>query len=42
MIDLCKGNGYLVVYIVGMMVGNVCIVNCKEIVIFMSGMIWFF
>ena len=42
MTDLCKGNGYLAVYIAGMMVGNARIVNRKEIATFMSGMTWLF
>ena len=40
--DLVKGNGYLAVYIAGMMVGNARIVNRKEIATFMSGMTWLF
>ena len=40
--DLLKGNGYLAVYIAGMMVGNARIVNRKEIATFMSGMTWLF
>ena len=42
MTDLCKGNGYLAVYIAGMMVGNARIVNRKEIATFMNGMTWLF
>ena len=37
--DLCKGNGYLAVYIAGIMVGNNRITNRKEISTFMNGMI---
>ena len=40
--DRCKGNGYLAVYIAGMMVGNARIVNRKEIATFMNGMTWLF
>lgn len=40
--DLIKGNGYLAVYIAGMMVGNTKIVNRKEISTFMDGMTWLF
>lgn len=40
--DLCKGNGYLAVYIAGMMVGNARIVNRKEISTFMDGLTWLF
>ena len=38
--DLCKGNGYLAVYIAGIMVGNNRITNRKEISTFMNGMTW--
>ena len=31
MTDLCKGTGYLAVYIAGMMVGNARIVNRKAV-----------
>lgn len=37
---LCQGNGYLAVYIAGMMVGNARIVNRREISTFMDGMTW--
>lgn len=40
--DLCKGNGYLAVYIAGIMVGNTRIANRKEISTFMDGMTWLF
>ena len=40
--DLVKGNGYLAVYIAGMMVGNTKITNRKEIATFMDGMTWLF
>lgn len=40
--DLAKGNGYLAVYIAGMMVGNSRITNRKEISTFMDGMTWLF
>lgn len=38
--DLVKGNGYLAVYIAGMMVGNHRIANRKEIYTFMDGLTW--
>lgn len=40
--DLVKGNGYLAVYIAGIIVGNNKIVNRKEISTFMDGMTWLF
>lgn len=40
--DLIKGNGYLAVYIAGMIVGNNKIINRKEISTFMDGMTWLF
>lgn len=40
--DLIKGNGYLAVYIAGIMVGNTKITNRKEISTFMDGMTWLF
>ncbi|WP_455674761.1 potassium/proton antiporter [Phocaeicola sp.] len=40
--DLCKGNGYLAVYIAGIIVGNNRITNRKEIATFMNGMTWLF
>ena len=40
--DLCKGNGYLAVYIAGIMVGNNRITHRKEISTFMNGMTWLF
>lgn len=40
--DLCRGNGYLAVYVAGIMVGNARIVNRKEISTFMNGMTWLF
>ena len=40
--DLCRGNGYLAVYIAGIMVGNNRITNRKEISTFMNGMTWLF
>lgn len=42
MTDLVKGNGYLAVYIAGIMVGNAKITNRKEIATFMDGMTWLF
>ena len=38
--DLLKGNGYLAVYIAGMMVGNNKIMHRKEIYTFMDGLTW--
>lgn len=40
--DLIKGNGYLAVYIAGMMVGNNRIRFRKEIYTFMDGLTWLF
>lgn len=40
--DLLKGNGYLAVYIAGMMVGNNKIMYRKEIYTFMDGLTWLF
>lgn len=40
--DLLKGNGYLAVYIAGIMLGNNKIINRKEISTFMNGMTWLF
>lgn len=40
--DLLKGNGYLAVYIAGMMVGNNRIMYRKEIYTFMDGLTWLF
>ncbi|MDE6349066.1 MAG: potassium/proton antiporter, partial [Bacteroides sp.] len=40
--DLLKGNGYLAVYIAGMMVGNHKIMYRKEIYTFMDGLTWLF
>mgnify|MGYP002230483490 CR=1 FL=1 len=37
-----KGNGYLAVYIAGMMVGNNKIMHRKEIYTFMDGLTWLF
>ena len=39
---LLKGNGYLAVYIAGMMVGNNKIMHRKEIYTFMDGLTWLF
>ncbi len=38
--DLVKGNGYLAVYIAGVVVGNAKLVNRKEINTFMNGLTW--
>lgn len=40
--EILKGNGYLAVYIAGIMVGNNKIVNRREISTFMDGMTWLF
>lgn len=40
--DLLHGNGYLAVYIAGVVVGNARIVNRKEINTFMNGLTWLF
>ncbi len=40
--ELLKGNGYLAVYIAGIMVGNNKIVNKREISTFIDGMTWLF
>lgn len=40
--DLLKGNGYLAVYIAGMMVGNDKIMYRKQINTFMDGLTWLF
>ena len=40
--DLLRGNGYLAVYIAGMMVGNNRIMHRKEIYTFMDGLTWLF
>lgn len=40
--DLLKGNGYLAVYIAGIMVGNNKIMHRKEIDTFMNGLTWLF
>lgn len=40
--DLLKGNGYLAVYIAGIMVGNNKIMHRKEINTFMDGLTWLF
>lgn len=38
--DLVKGNGYLAVYIAGVVAGNARLVNRKEINTFMNGLTW--
>lgn len=40
--DLLKGNGYLAVYITGVIVGNARLVYRKEINTFMNGLTWLF
>jgi cell volume regulation protein A len=38
--DICKGNGYLAVYLSGMIIGNSKIIHRKEIATFMDGLTW--
>lgn len=40
--DMLKGNGYLAVYIAGMVIGNSRIARRKEVSTFMDGMSWLF
>ena len=40
--DLLKGNGYLAVYIAGVLVGNARLVFRKEVNTFMNGLTWLF
>lgn len=40
--DLFKGNGYLAVYIAGMIIGNSKIANRKEVATFFDGLTWLF
>lgn len=40
--DLLKGNGYLAVYIAGVIVGNAKLIYRKEINTFMNGLTWLF
>lgn len=40
--DLMRGNGYLAVYIAGIMIGNHRIIYRKEIATFMDGLSWLF
>ena len=40
--DLLKGNGYLAIYIAGVVVGNTKLAFRKEINTFMNGLTWFF
>lgn len=40
--DLLKGNGYLAVYIAGIIVGNTKLVKRREISTFMNGLTWLF
>lgn len=40
--DLLRGNGYLAVYITGVVVGNARLANRKEINTFMNGLTWLF
>lgn len=38
--DMLNGNGYLAVYLAGIIVGNERIVNRKEVITFFNGMTW--
>lgn len=38
--ELCEGNGYLAVYIAGLIIGNKPLENKKEILKFLDGMTW--
>lgn len=40
--DFCRGNGYLAVYLAGILVGNARLAYRKEINTFMQGMTWLF
>lgn len=40
--NVCQGNGYLAIYIAGILVGNASIPNRKETQTFMDGIIWLF
>lgn len=40
--DLCKGNGYLAVYIAGIILGNKRIQHRRDIMSFMNGTTWLF
>ncbi len=40
--DLCKGNGYLAVYIAGMVIGNSKFCFKREVVTFLDGVTWLF
>lgn len=40
--DMLKGNGYLAVYLAGMMIGNSHIANRKEVATFFDGLTWLF
>lgn len=40
--NVCQGNGYLAVYIAGILVGNASIPNRKETQTFMDSIIWLF
>ncbi|MGN0035965.1 MAG: potassium/proton antiporter [Bacteroidaceae bacterium] len=40
--DLAGGNGYLAVYLAGILVGNARITNRREIATFMDGLTWLF
>ncbi|WP_300793496.1 potassium/proton antiporter [uncultured Bacteroides sp.] len=40
--DMLKGNGYLAVYISGVVVGNMKLTYRKEIITFMDGLTWLF
>ena len=40
--DLVRGNGYLAVYLAGIVVGNVRVVNRRDILRFFDGLTWLF
>ena len=40
--DLCKGNGYLAVYLAGLVIGNRKMLHKKSIVTFFDGFAWLF
>ena len=42
MTDLCKGNGYLAVYIAGLVVGNRKLVHKRSLTTFFDGFTWLF
>ena len=40
--DLVRGNGYLAVYLAGIVVGNARVVNRRDILRFFDGLTWLF